>query len=63
MLMLLSSLYSGKTSILSNSPASQAILIAGGLKTTASKKIRLVRLNDNGAVEIQKFTYDIEKEK
>ena len=51
----------GKHSILSNSPASQGILIAGGLKTTASKNLRLVRLNEDGTIEIQKFTYDVEK--
>lgn len=51
----------GKYSILSNSPASQGILIAGGLKTTASKNLRLVRLNENGTIEIKKFTYDVEK--
>lgn len=50
----------GQHIILSNSPASQAILTAGGLKASASNNVRLFRLNDNGSVELKKFKYNLE---
>lgn len=52
----------GAISVPSNTPLSQAILSAGGLRRGRAKRsnVQLVRLNPNGTVTTRKFKYDVE---